>query len=225
MPSERKPRGSVSGDLPASGAPAAPPDPSDSSDESEGSPEGDFPDDVIPPEEFPFDAETDPPDDPGTLDLRSWEREAQGVQAKEPQIDPPLSQRQNVKDVLDRLDDQPGEPGAEHETALLAELDNLQSAIPDAADFVAGNFSTHLPAWEEMLKTNRTRSARRVLSWLRHGFKPTFARPELARPEKRKVVLSMLQKEYPNRTPGEFLTGTQPHKVAFRNHQSFYKHC
>lgn len=166
----------------------------------------------------------DPFSDAGAINLEAWERLAREIVPKEPLLVPDAEQRQRVKDVLSFLEQNPAEPSEAETEQLSRALSGIENQIPKADDFVAGNFAHNRAAWEEMLKGNNSRSARRVRSWLKHGFKPTFAKPELAKPQKRRVVEGMLRKRFPNRNPAEFLTGSRPHKVALPNHSSFYRH-
>lgn len=137
---------------------------------------------------------------------------------------PPETQRQKVREVLSELDRRRGKPAPADADRMQRELGEIASEIPDADGFVAGSFSANRHAWEEMLAGDGSRTARRVRSWLRVGFKPVFGDPALAKPQKRKIVEAMLLRQYPGTDPATFLTGDRPHRVAFRNHRSFYQH-
>lgn len=230
----RRPAGPCSGadeqnSVPTNGAllsPApAPPEPPDSSGDSDnGTDDNDAPEaDPEDPEELP-DVTDDPLVEPSPVGSPSWEGLARAVRPRTPQPPTPQEQQSRVRAVLQQLEQSPGEPKPHESESLLAELTGIAGAIPNADDFVAGSFAHSLPAWEEMMRGHSTRSGRRVLGWLRHGFKPVFGNPTHAKPAKKKVVIDMLKKEYPGRDPNEFLTGNRPHQVAFRNHQSFYRH-
>lgn len=171
-----------------------------------------------------IDPATDPFADPGPLDLQTWERLARAVTPRRLTSVPVEVQRQKVKQVLGYLDQNPGDPSASETEALTQALENIELEIPKAEEFVAGGFANNRAAWEEMLAGDNSRTARRVKSWLKNGFKPTFAKPESAKPHKRRIVEGMLRKRFPDREPAEFLTGTRPHRVAFQNHRSFYQH-
>ncbi|GAQ93309.1 hypothetical protein KFL_014330010, partial [Klebsormidium nitens] len=164
----------------------------------------------------------DPLAEPGTLDIRAWERLALGVQPRIQGQIPEASQRLRVRSVLQTLKQNEGEPTEAEAETLARDLHNIATEIPVADEFVAGNFARNRAAWEEMLRGNNSRAARRVRSWLRQGFKPTFARADSAKPQKRKVVEGMLRKQYPNAEAEAFLTGDRPHRASFKNHRSFY---
>lgn len=166
----------------------------------------------------------EPQAEPDGIDMRAWEEAAKKVRPRIARPDPPELQRNKVRTVLQRLDGACGEPDANETAALLKELDVIAGKIPNADDFVAGNFAHNRAAWEEMLREQPTRAGRRVLSWLIRGFRPTFGDPAHAKPDKKKIVNEMLRKAYPGREPAEFLTGDRPHRVAFKKHRSFYRH-
>jgi hypothetical protein len=76
---------------------------------------------------------------------------------------------------------------------------------------------------EGLLKGVNRKSARKVLSWLKAGFKPKFARTSQAKQSKRLIVESMLRRvNKPSEIPA-YLSGKYPHQVEFQNHRSFYQ--
>lgn len=195
------------------------PDSSDSDDASE----DEFNREPPEPEDWPDPGE-DPGAEPDGIDLSAWEEEARSVRPRIAQPEPQEEQRKKVREVFDRLEAKPGEPDEAEIEALLKELDVIPGEIPNADDFVAGNFAHNRAAWEEMLQERPTRAGRRVLDWLRRGFRPSFGDPARAKADKKKVVDEMLRKAYPGVQPEVFLTGNRPHRVAFKNHRSFYRH-
>jgi hypothetical protein len=102
-------------------------------------------------------------------------------------------------------------------------IDNIQSPIPDHENFVASSFQHFYPAWEELLKGVKRKSARTVLSWIRKGFKPKFAGTEKEKSSKREVVIAMLRKVVPASRIPEMLEGKYPHRFEFAKHQSLYE--
>jgi hypothetical protein len=104
---------------------------------------------------------------------------------------------------------------------LLADFPGL---LRDVEGFVAGSFTSCLAAWETMLENSNRKSSKKVLSWLRAGFKPRFVGTDGAKESKRKIVVGMLRRVVPLGDIPKMLSGKFPHPVQFTNHQSFYEH-
>lgn len=206
---------------PDSGAPSSDDSASDESEDSD-APEDLQPGQLLPEDEInPAD---DPLVDPVPNSMAAWERQVFDVVPRVFTPEPPEKQASKVREVLAGLEDAPVEPTLPEVQRLRTNLEGIPSEIPDAEDFVAGSFSHNRYAWEEMLKGDGSRAARRVRGWLREGFKPVFGDPQKAKPQKRRIVEAMLNRQYPGQDPATFLTGNRPHRVAFRNHRSFYEH-
>jgi hypothetical protein len=101
-------------------------------------------------------------------------------------------------------------------------IGDMQSINPKYEEFVASNFQHCYPAWKQLLKGVKRKSAKKVLSWIKKGFKPKFAGTDGAKPAKREVVVAMLQKVVPPQCIQAMLSGRVPHEVEFANHQSLY---
>lgn len=75
-----------------------------------------------------------------------------------------------------------------------------------------------------MLQHSNRKSSKKVLSWIRTGFKPRLVGTEQAKDSKRKLVVGMLRRVVPLGDIPKMLSGKFPHPGQFTNHQSFYEH-
>jgi hypothetical protein len=103
--------------------------------------------------------------------------------------------------------------------ALLASLPSL---LRNLDNFVAGSCISCHAAWSALLSKSKRRSAKNVLSWLRHGVKPEFVGAAAAKPLKVNQVVGMLRRQVPASDIPHMLLGNEPHRVSFDNHKSFY---
>jgi hypothetical protein len=109
----------------------------------------------------------------------------------------------------------------EHEERLTAWLRSKEEKLHPVERFVAGSFGRHVAAWEELLSQLDRPSSRSVLSWIRYGIKPSFARTEGCEPKKLERVRKMLRRVVGESRVDEWLKGQVPHPVEFPNHRSF----
>jgi hypothetical protein len=125
---------------------------------------------------------------------RNWEEKIRNIVVRSPKIPSPESQKERIAWILGILDSEKAEPEPEQVSEALRWLDELGSLIPDHNQFVASNFGHYYPAWKEMLKGVKRRSAQTVLSWLKSGFKPKWEGTKNAKKDKKQIVESMLQR-------------------------------
>jgi hypothetical protein len=145
------------------------------------------------------------------------------IKTRTPELPNADDQRKRVRWILSLIDSSKGEPSAAQVRETTEWLQSIRSHIPDHNQFVASSFQLFYPAWEELFKGVKRKSAKTVLGWIRRGYKPKFAGTAGAKPAKREIVVAMLRKVVaPERIP-EFLSGRFPHRVAFANHQSLFK--
>jgi hypothetical protein len=97
------------------------------------------------------------------------------TQVRSPNVPTEEQQKERIVRTLRILDSEKPEPTPEQVSEALNWLENLDSLIPNHNEFVALNFSHFYPAWKELLKGVKRKSAKTVLSWLKSGFKPKFA--------------------------------------------------
>lgn len=152
-----------------------------------------------------------------------WERMIQSIKPRQPDFPSAELQRARVRELLNILDHEPAEPSAQQEKEAHDWLTNIETLIPSHEKFVASGFSACYPAWHELLKGSRRKSAKMVLSWIKNGFRPKFVGTCDAKPAKRKIVISMLSKIVPAKEIPKLLTGRFPHQVEFKNHQSLFR--
>ncbi|GAQ91116.1 DNA/RNA polymerases [Klebsormidium nitens] len=155
--------------------------------------------------------------------VRSWVQTAIRIQTRVSSAPNPQDQRDRIKELLEVMQSKPDDPDAELETQTEELLKNLPEKIPNHEAFEAASFQTFWPAWDELLRKTGRKSARMVLGWLKHGFRPRFSGVSKAKPEKRKVVEEMLRRLIGAEHLHEFLTGRKPHRIEFPNHASFYR--
>lgn len=103
--------------------------------------------------------------------------------------------------------------------ALLASLPSL---LRNPDQLVAGSFTSCHTAWEALLGKSNRKSAKSVLSWLKHGVKPQFVGTHEAKESKRNLVVEMLKRQVPADQIPHLLSGNTPHPIVFDNHKSFY---
>jgi hypothetical protein len=63
----------------------------------------------------------------------------------------PQAQANLIKQLLDAIEKEPGEPDVFLVEETEHAIDNLKSCISDAEQFVAGSFQAFLPAWKALL--------------------------------------------------------------------------
>jgi hypothetical protein len=80
-------------------------------------------------------------------------------------------QRAKIRQILGILEKESEEPTKDQVEESELILQNIHSIIPDYIQFIASSFPLHYPAWHELLKDSRRKSARTVLSWLKNGFR------------------------------------------------------
>jgi hypothetical protein len=130
--------------------------------------------------------------------------------------------RQQIRDLLDEIERGPPKSDLEeHEELLTAWLRTVEEKIHPVDRFVAGSFGRHVAAWEEVLSQSDRPSSRSVLSWIRHGVKPSFAGTTGCEPKKFERVKRMLKRVVGESRIDEWLGGQVPHPVEFPNHRSF----
>jgi hypothetical protein len=158
-------------------------------------------------------------DEPGP----EWEAAIKAVIPRKAETPSAGEQRTKIREILRILETERKEPTAEQVAESEGWLRNIQALIPDHEKFVASSFSHFYPAWHELLKDTGRKSAKRVVSWIKNGFRPKFVGTAAAKPEKRKVVLQMLRKIVPAERIDEYLLRKYPHPIQFKNHRSLYK--
>lgn len=83
-----------------------------------------------------LDPNSDPLDEPGPLDLHSWEQLARAVKPRLRRTEiPPERQQQKLRAVLDDLERNPGEPSPGLTADLTQKLEQIQEELPDAEEF------------------------------------------------------------------------------------------
>jgi hypothetical protein len=119
--------------------------------------------------EDPFSTyETDHPDE-------KWDSMIRNIQVRQPKNPSEEEQRSKVRWLLRMLEAEPEEPSDDQVREATEWLQEIEALIPNHEEFVAANFSHHYPAWHELLKGVRQKSAEAVLTWIKSGFKPRFA--------------------------------------------------
>lgn len=154
---------------------------------------------------------------------RKWEEMIRAIKPRKAEFPSPDEQRARIRQLLNILDSEPAEPSEQQVKEAEGWLANIESLIPCHERFVASGFSACYPAWHEMLRSSHRKSAKMVLGWIKHGFRPKFVGTADAKPAKRKIVISMLLKVVPNKEIPRLLTGKFPHQVEFKNHQSLFQ--
>jgi hypothetical protein len=152
----------------------------------------------------------------------NWEKEIRSVPVRKAEVPPSDLQRKRMRNLMDQLECESDEPDESRAAESRSWLANLPEGILNHEQFVACSFARYLPAWEEILKGSPRKSAKAVLSWLKRGFKTRFVGTKDAKPQKRTIVESMLQKVAPRSKVESLLKGKFPHQVTFENHRSFY---
>jgi hypothetical protein len=153
---------------------------------------------------------------------RNWEGMIRSLKVRKPKTPSDQEQRERICWILEILNSEGENPSKEQLEEALNWIQNIKDWIPNHEEFVASNFSHYYPAWEELLKGVKRKSARAVLSWVRTGFKPRFVGTQNAKPAKKKIVMAMLRKVAAKDQIHKLLTGRLPHRVHFANHQSLY---
>jgi hypothetical protein len=153
-----------------------------------------------------------------------WENQIRSIEVRKPQIPSAEEQKSRIRWILDTLDSESNEPESWQVEQAHQWLKELASLIPDRNQFVASNFSYFHPAWKELLRGTKRKSAKAILSWLKAGLRPRFCGTSQAKPSKRTIVEAMLKGiAQPSEIP-HLLSGRYPHRVAFQNHQSLFQH-
>lgn len=185
--------------------------------------EGD--EDVIHLPEPEIDFETDPfQSDSAMKPGTDWEDRVRRIPARQPKPPSPEQQKQRIRQILSILNSEAAEPTEDQIKEAIDWIRDMQSINPNHEEFVASSFQHYYPAWEELLRGVKRKSAKSVLSWIRKGFKPRFkGGAQNAKPSKPDVVVGMLRKVVPAKQIPEMLSGRFPHRVEFANHQSLYK--
>lgn len=147
-----------------------------------------------------------------------WDNQIRAIKVRQPEP----SAEEQIRSILDMIEAPRGEPTAEQAKEALKQIESMQERIPDYEKFVASSFQHFYPAWEELLRGTGRKSAKKVLSWIKNGYKPKFAGTKDAKPAKRRIVEAMLRRVVPAGKIPEMLEGKLPHRVAFANHQSLY---
>jgi hypothetical protein len=152
-----------------------------------------------------------------------WEDEIRSIQTREPKPPGSEEQRIRIREIIALLNSETSEPTEQQVREALEWIRCMQSINPNHEKFVAANFQHYYPAWHELLKGVKRKSARSVLSWIKKGFKPRFKGTKDAKKSKREIVVGMLRKVVPADRIPEMLSGQRPHQVKVANHQSLYK--
>jgi hypothetical protein len=179
--------------------------------------------DGLPEAEPEIDLESDPFEPSPSGPDQNWVEMIKSIKPRKPNFPPADEQRAKMRDLLKRLDAEPPEPSAELVTESQDLLARIDSLIPNHEEFVASGFSHCFPAWHELLKGTKRKSAWMVLGWIKNGFRPRFVGTADAKPAKRKAVLAMLAKLVLGKEIPGLLTGKLPHRVEFENHRSLFK--
>jgi hypothetical protein len=175
-----------------------------------------------------FEPELDIKTDPFQIEFETereagWEDRIRKITARESKPPEPEEKRKRIREIIDMMNSEAGEPTEQQVWEALEWIRSMQSIAPDHEEFVAANFQHYYPAWQELLKRVKRKSAKAVLSWIRKGFKPRFKGTQDAKQSKREIVVGMLRKVVPPARIPEMLSGKLPHQVEFANHQSLYK--
>jgi hypothetical protein len=169
-----------------------------------------------------LDEEIDPLEKEGTGPDAEWEEMIRNIPVRVAQPPSAQQQRAKIQELLKALESEPDEPDEGRMEEALNWLRNLPDGIRNHEQFVAQSFSSHLPAWEQLLEKSPRKSAKAVLNWLRRGFKPRFVGTQGAKLQRRNIVEAMLARVVPKGQVEIYLSGKYPHKVQFANHRSFY---
>jgi hypothetical protein len=154
---------------------------------------------------------------------KHWEEHIRKIQVREPNPPSPEQQKQRIRQIISILNSEGAKPTEEQIGEALGWIHDMQNITPNHEEFVASNFQHCYPAWEELLKGVKRKSAKSVLSWIKKGFKPRFKGTQSAKTSKREIVVGMLRKVVPAKQIPEMLSGRFPHHVEFANHQSLYR--
>jgi hypothetical protein len=154
---------------------------------------------------------------------KHWKEQIRKIQVREPNPPSPEQQKQRIRQIISILNSEGAKPTEEQIGEALGWIRDMQNITPNHEKFVASNFQHCYPAWEELLKGVKRKSAKSVLSWIKRGFKPRFKGTQQAKPSKRDIVVGMLRKVVPAKQIPKMLLGRFPHQVEFANHQSLYK--
>jgi hypothetical protein len=142
---------------------------------------------------------------------------------RKPSLPDDDSLRQNLSEILAEIEAGPPVSNQEEVTERLTEwLRSVKEKIHHVDDFVAGSFSRHVAAWEELLSKSSWPASRKVLSWLRSGIKPSFVGTAECDPKKLERVRRMLRRVIGESRVDEWLSGQVSHPVELPNHRSFY---
>lgn len=152
------------------------------------------PDARNPPDEELIDSDLDPLQNVETTPNSAWLKEVLAIEPRSLPVPPAENLRKKVYELIDDFRSGPEEPSPPRIQELERALEELHKEIPDHEEFVASSFQLYLPAWRALLEKSSRRSARTILSWLEHGFRPRFGGITEAKPEKRRVVELMLAK-------------------------------
>lgn len=173
-------------------------------------------------EDFETDPEVDPLTSAKPQSLAEWEISVKSIIPRDPLVKNPDQLASGVQALLIKMRDlklRSDESSLQEAEALLASLPSL---LRNPDNFVAGSFTSCFAAWSALLSKSKRRSAKNVLSWLRHGVKPKFVNTAAAKPQKRDLVIGMLCRQVPAPEIPHMLSGIEPHPVSFDNHKSFY---
>jgi hypothetical protein len=93
-----------------------------------------------------------------------WERMIKEVKVREPKPPSEKKQRERIQWILRVLKEEKSNPLEEQVKEALGWIRDIGELNPNHEQFVAADFSHYYPAWHELLKGVRQRSARAVLS-------------------------------------------------------------
>jgi hypothetical protein len=132
--------------------------------------------------------------------------------------------RRQIRDLLSEIEaGPPVANGKDLEDSLTEWLRSVKDKVHPVEEFVAGSFSRHVAAWEEVLSGSSRPSSKSVLSWLRNGIKPAFVGTTECDLKKLERVRRMLKKVLGEARAEEWLAGQVPRPVEFPNHRSFFE--
>jgi hypothetical protein len=134
----------------------------------------DQPDDSAYEEEFESNPETDPLSQQAPQSLAEREVAVKLIVPRSPPVENPDEWRTKVQNLLACMSD----PNLRTDHSSLPEAEALLASLPSLLcnpdQFVAGSFTSCHAAWEALLGKSNCKSAKSVLSWLKHGVKPQF---------------------------------------------------
>ena len=173
-----------------------------------------------------IDLETDPLTGPGnSSEASEWNFEFfSRFTPRVPEVRDTEELARELRSLLMEIEAGP-EISAMQEEELTAWLKSVEEKVHPVEGFVAGCFGRHLRVWEELLKDSTRPASKTVLSWLRHGIKPSFVGTAQCDPKKLERVRLMLRRTVGEAKVDEWLSGDVPHPVEFSNHRSFYEHA